>query len=426
MIESVKGMKDYYPTDWSEVRFVRDTWLTLGRSYGYEEFEGPALESMELYIGKTNQEIINEQTFLALDKNGNELIMRPELTPTLARMVAQREYELSMPLKWQSFGRFFRYEKPQRGRSRAFFQWNIDLIGIDSIYADIEMLQLVVESMRRLGLTPREVQIKINNREALQKALVENMKVEVSQVPNVLRVLDRMDKLGLERTIETLSNTGLSVGQTDMLLALLDRDDCIYDPWFEELFTIADQIGLLDYLVIDPRISRGFDYYTGIVFESWARTGLRRALGGGGRYDNLTRTVGGRRVLPGLGFAVGDVPVIELLRETGKPAGEDTAARVLVTVFAESLAVDSFMLASKLRDAGIPTSVYNGPGDKLKKQLKYADRREMRYALILGPEEKRSGTVVVKDLDAITQSSVALDAVVEAISGRFIKAEKTT
>ena len=157
---------------------------------------------------------------------------------------------------------------------------------------------------------------------------------------------------------------------------------------------------------------RGFDYYTGIVFECWAKAGLRRALFGGGRYDNLTRTVGGRRALPGLGFAVGDVPVLELLRDRQILPSFGSPSNVFVTIFSDDLAADSMKLATELRRAGVPTTVYNAPGEKLSKQLQFADGEKMRYALIVGPDEIRSKTVVVKDLEKRERKSVAADKIV--------------
>lgn len=295
-IGSVKGMKDYYPSDWNEVTYVRDTWLSLGKAFGYREFEGPMLEPVELYLGKTSKELIDEQTFSTTDKNGNKLVIRPELTPTLARMVAQREFEIKPPLKWQSFGRFFRYEKPQKGRTRAFFQWNIDLIGIDSIYADIEMLEMAAESMRRLDLGPADVTIRVNNRKILQKTLINRLQIESAIIPDIIRIIDKMDKTERSAAVESMSKIGLNNQQVDRLLAMLENRQEIYDSWFDDLLRIADSIGISEFISIDSQIVRGFDYYTGIVFECWAKAGLSRALFGGGRYDHLTRTVGGRYI----------------------------------------------------------------------------------------------------------------------------------
>ena len=313
-VARVKGTQDFYPEAWAQQVALRDTMLAAGSAYGYREYEGPVIEYLELYLGKSSEEIVTRQTFRIQDRDGKALLLRPELTPTLARMIAAREREITLPARWQSFGQFFRYERPQRGRGRSFYQWNVDLLGSESPVADAEVIQVACALFRALGLGSDEVRIRINDRAALEEALTGELGVARDQVRGVFQVIDRLDKVGADRACGQLGELGLGEGQAQELVAYVGAPVDVPSP---RLAAIVDQVGIAGqdgYVEVDRSIVRGFDYYTSTVFEAWAIGDLRRAIFGGGRYDDLTRQVGGKQRVPGVGMAVGDLALLELLR----------------------------------------------------------------------------------------------------------------
>ena len=403
-VARVKGTQDFYPDAWAQQIALREIMLAAGRGYGYREYEGPLIEYLDLYLGKSSEEIVTQQTFRIQDRDGKELLLRPELTPTLARMIAAREREIALPARWQSFGQFFRYERPQRGRGRSFFQWNVDLLGSESAVADAEVIQVACTLFGALGLGPEQVQIRVNDRAALEADLTGALGVGAAQVRAVFAVIDRLDKVGAERAAGQLVELGLGEGQAGELVAFVGAP--VSDPP-PRLATIMEQLaigGHDQYVRLDRAIARGFDYYTSTVFEAWATGDLRRAIFGGGRYDDLTRQVGGKQRIPGVGMAVGDLALFELLRALDRvPAPAAGGPAALVTVFDADLQPASARIAEALRRHGVAAELCLDPGQRLDRQLKHADRVGARYALIIGPDEAAAGTVVVKDLRRRTQ-----------------------
>ena len=398
-VARVKGTQDFYPDAWAQQIALREIMLAAGRGYGYREYEGPVIEYLDLYLGKSSEEIVTQQTFRIQDRDGKELLLRPELTPTLARMIAAREREITLPARWQSFGQFFRYERPQRGRGRSFFQWNVDLLGSESAVADAEVIQVACTLFQALGLGPEQVQIRVNDRAALEADLTGTLGVAAAQVRGVFAVIDRLDKVGAERAGGQLVELGLGEGQASELVAFVGAPVGEPSP---QLATIMEHLaigGHDQYVRLDRAIARGFDYYTSTVFEAWATGDLRRAIFGGGRYDDLTRQVGGKQRIPGVGMAVGDLALFELLRALDRvPAPAAGGPAALVTVFDADLQPASARIAEALRRHGVAVELCLDPGQRLDRQLKHADRVGARHALIIGPDEAAAGTVVVKDL----------------------------
>lgn len=406
-LNQVKGMRDLYPADYQRIRELRDTWTGIGEAWGYQEFEAPILETVALYLSKSSEELINKQSFRVVDRKGRELLMRPELTPSLARMIAKKESDLVFPIRWQSFGQFFRYEKPQKGRTRSFYQWNIDLIGSDSILADVEILLIAGTCLSEIGLSPENVKIRINNRKLLVDALLSSYEVSQDDVPAALTILDRIDKVGPDVTSSQLEELGLSSSKAEDLLAYMGSGSWSSDPWFEEVKAYLDDSGLSEWFEVDFRIIRGLDYYTGMVFEAWATGGLSRALFGGGRYDGLMQLVGSSRGLPGVGFAAGDVAITALLDDLEMSgAAEDAASDVLVTVFDAQCVQASLAVSRQMRENGLRVQLYPDLDVKLGKQLDYARRAGIRFALIIGPDEAQQGIITIKDLQTGNQTTV--------------------
>ena len=405
IIPKVKGTRDFYPDDWAYQKWLCEKFIGVGNLFGYREYESTILEYMALYLGKSSEEIVTQQTFTLSDRDDKQLVMRPELTPTLARMVAQKEGELTFPIRWQSYGRFFRYERPQRGRGRSFFQWNIDALGSDSYLADAEIITIACTLFKHLSLSNEHASIKINDRQALEILIAKELALSPEDIKPVFGAIDRIDKIPEEKFRTYLANDlDLSAGQIDTLYEILHTTDLTFSPWLQHIFEQLDQNGVIDLVELDLKIVRGFDYYTRTVFEAWAKTSLRRALFGGGRYDNLTRQVGGKRQVPGVGFAVGDMAITELLKEIDTyPQLETPGARVFVTVFSENLLAQSSSFAEKLRQEGIATELHLIPEQRLDRQFKYADRQNIPFAAVIGPDEASANTIVLKDLKARAQ-----------------------
>lgn len=417
LVSPVKGTRDFYPEDMAFRNWLYGKIKEVSEKFGYQEFDGPEIEYIELYSEKTSEEIIKEQAFSLKDRDDRTLILRPELTPTFARMVAQRSQQIPQPVRWFSFGRAWRYEQPQKGRGREFFQWEINILGPETPEADAEILAIAAEYFKTVGLTPDEVVIRVNDRSCFAQVLKENNIAEEKFMP-LLRLVDRKEKMSNENFQKALQDEGLTDQQIDNLNSYFDEKNYSKSPWLKKVFeSLENYPGTLDYLQYDPTIARGFDYYTRTVFEAWDKTGnLKRALFGGGRYDNLTETLGGDRI-PGVGMAPGDMPIQVLLEQFNKmPKLEVKTAKALVTIFNDELENLSFKIASTLRDNGVDTEVWLEPNAKLEKQLKYADQKGIPFCLIIGPDEAQSNSVVLKDLNAKTQETLSLDQVINKLS----------
>jgi histidyl-tRNA synthetase len=329
-------------------------------------------------------------------------------------MIAQKQNELVFPVRWWSYGPFWRYERPQKGRTREFFQWNIDILGVDSPEADAELVAVAASFFLSVGLTPNEVKIFINNRRLMDSSLA-GLEIPAENRKNVFHIIDRRDKLAPEAWTAYAQENGVSKNQLEKIINLLSNKELWRQS--EELvrfFAVLDAMGLRDFVVFDPQVIRGLEYYTGTVFEGRDATGEGRAVFGGGRYDNLVGDVGGEP-LPGVGFAMGDVMMGIVLQKYGKiPLEFDNQPTVLVTVFDHQLLPASFALANMLRNNGIKVVTYPEAA-KLPKQLKYADRRGIRFAIIQGPDEVAAGTVTIKDLLLREQKVVLVNEAVSAL-----------
>jgi histidyl-tRNA synthetase len=422
IIKPVKGTRDYYPEVMALRSWLYDAAKKVSNSFGYQEYEGPLIESIELYAAKSGEELVKEQSFVFEDRGGNLIALRPELTPTLARMVAQRQNQLIYPLRWWSFGPFWRYERPQKGRTREFFQWNIDLIGPDTPAADAELVAIVAAFFKQVGLSPSDAQIMVNNRQLMETELIA-LGIAPGQLKEVFRLIDRKAKMERSKWEAYASELGLESRQIDDLKKLLADDELWQkSPALEEFFLAIDALQVSEYVRYAPYIIRGLDYYTGTVFEGLAvNGGLTRSILGGGRYDNLLEDVGGDK-LPAVGFAMGDLVMSLVLEELGLIPEDikSPSASVLVTVFDEGSMQETLRLSDELRQTGLKVNCYP-QADKLSKQLKFADRIGIKIAVILGPEEIKQDMVTFKELSSGNQISVdralAADTISELLDG---------
>ncbi len=415
VIRSVKGTRDFYPEQMALRNYLYGKARAASQAFGYQEWDAPFIESIDLYAAKSGEELVKKQSFTFADRAGDLVTLRPELTPSLARMIAARQNALTYPVRWWSFGPFWRYESPQKGRTREFFQWNIDLLGADSPEADAEMIAIAATFLRSVGLDPARASIFVNDRQ-LMNSQFDALGVLVEKRIEVSGLLDRRSKMNPEAWDESALEIGLNESQLNALKDILAD----YDLWkksenLKRVFAALEAMGVYEYIKFEPGIMRGLLYYTGTVFEAFDLTGsVRRSILGGGRYDNLLADVGGDP-LPATGFAMGDVVIGIVLQEAGLlPEFDPTPAPVMVTVFDESLLLKSYALGSELRRAGLNVIVYPEPA-KLPKQFKYADKMKIKVALVLGPDEAEKGQVAVKDLGTGGQVVVTREAAVETI-----------
>jgi histidyl-tRNA synthetase len=414
-IQSVKGTREFYPEQMALRNFIYDKVRAASRSFGYQEWDAPFIESIDLYAAKSGEELVKKQSFTFTDRGGDFVTLRPELTPSLARMIAAKQGELTFPVRWWSFGPFWRYEQPQKGRSREFFQWNIDMLGVSSPEADAELIAVAATFLRSVGLSPEQAAIYVNNRRLMDSEF-DALGIPLEKRMDVSNMVDRRSKMESAKWDSYVLESGISETQLNGLKDILGN----FDLWKKSaelvrLFAALESLGVKEYVKFDPNIMRGLLYYTGTVFEAFDTSGsLKRAILGGGRYDNLLADVGGQP-LSGVGFAMGDMVIGIILQEKGLlPEFTPSPAPILVTIFDESLMQDSFALSAELRSAGLNVLCFPEPV-KLQKQFKFADKMKARVVLTVGPDEAANGQVAVKNLVNGEQVKVKREAVMEVI-----------
>lgn len=418
IIQQVKGTRDFYPEDMRIRSWLYANIREVSELFGYQEYEAPFLEYLDLYAAKSGDELVKEQSYVFQDRSNEWITLRPELTPSLARMIAQKQRLLTFPLRWWSFGPMWRYERPQKGRSREFFQWNIDIIGMNIPQADAELASIGACFFRNVGLSAEDVKIYVNNRKLIDKQL-DKINIPKTGRENYLRLIDRFEKMRIE-VWENYARKEfqLSQKQIESILVMLEDEKL----WQEsedliQFFAAVNALGYQDYIVYSPRIVRGLDYYTGTVFEAHDSDGEFRAILGGGHYDNLVEDIGGDP-LPGVGFAMGDVVISLVLKKFNKlPDYKDISTPfVLVTVFDDTTLEASLSLTSQIRKAGIPAICTNIP-EKLGKQFRYASRINTPAVIILGPEEIAKQQVAIKDMITGEQSFYPISDAITIIKG---------
>jgi len=407
LIPPVKGTRDFYPEEQAFQNWLYAKFKEVSELFGFQEYEGPMLEPLDLYAAKSGEELVKKQAFTLTDRSGDTLALRPEMTPTLARMIAQKAGSLTFPIKWFSFGRRFRYEKPQKGRGREFFQWDVDILGPENLEADAEVIAVAATLYQKLGLTPSEVKIKINDRKLLQDRFL-SLQIPEEKMAEVFRLADKKDKVSRLDFIDMAKELSLTEDQARAILQILEEKNAFLDsPSLVKIFELLKKYGVSEYTEFDPAVVRGLEYYTRTVFEGWDTKGEFRAIWGGGRYDNLVVNVGGKQKIPGVGFAMGDMVIAEVLKANGKyPDLEVNKTKVLVTVFSPELYETSLNIANTLRKANINTEVYLNPTVKMEKQLKYADKKGIPYSIIVGPVEAEQGNATIKNMSTGEQKTI--------------------
>lgn len=376
------GFRDFYPETLALRRYIFGKWREAARRYGFREYDGPPLEALELYTKKSGDEIVH-QLYNFTDRGDRAVALRPEMTPTLARMVGAHHREYKKPIKWFAIPQLFRFERQQRGRLKEHFQFNADIVGEADVGADAELIALAIDTLRSFGLTDKDFVVRISDRRAWQRYLAV-LGISESQHEAVFQTVDKLEREPIEKTREKLAAI---TSKVDEVLAF-PKDD------LRELF---DKLGeLAGFCEVDFKIVRGLAYYTGIVWEIHDRKGELRAIAGGGRYDNLIKQLSGVD-LPALGFGMGDVVLTELLKERKLVPKLDWEVDCYVVIADETLRAAALVLIHNLRDAGIAVEYALAPA-KVGKQFQAADGLGARYAVVVGPEEWGVGEVKLKNL----------------------------
>ena len=393
-----KGTRDFYPEDIRLRNWMFSIMRKVCESYGYEEYDGPVLEPIEIYTAKTSDEIVNEQSFSFTDRGQRKVIMRPEITPTVSRMVAARRQELGYPLRLYSLANFFRYEKPQKGRLREFYQLNADIFGIDGIDADVEIIQLADSIMKAFGAKSESYEIRINSRKLLDKRVKESEPKIAAE--NVIKLIDGFEKLSKDDFKEKIAE---AVGKPDKLYEFLTYDGASEE--LKEIVTMCDGLGIK--LVPKYSLARGFDYYTDIVFEVFDKNPENnRSLFGGGRYDGLVGEFGVEPV-PTVGFGMGDITLENFLRSNQLIPDFKTATDLMVI----GVAVDYTELqkiANELRQKGLNVAI-DSTERKIDKKIKAADKLGVENVAFVGNDELKTGKYKLKNLRTGKEQTLSLD-----------------
>ena len=414
------GFRDFAPEDFALRSYIFDAWRRVSRRYGFLEYDGPPLEPLGLYVEKSGEEIVG-QLYNFVDKGDRGVSLRPEMTPSLARILGDRSRGMSKPIRWFSIPQLFRYERQQRGRLREHFQLNVDIVGEGSVAADVEIVAVSIDALRELGLTAVDFYARVSDRRLLT-AVLNASGIDGEGLQAAFGIVDKMERAPKEKSQQRLvAECGLTEDAADALLTLLDTTglDQIREHFGEdeavataleplsEYLVMLEAMGLGDYVEVDLRIVRGLAYYTGIVFELFDRKGELRAICGGGRYDRLLEFVGGDP-LPAVGFGMGDVVLGELLKDRGLLPEYERAVDYYLVIVGEEERTEALRIATRLRAAGHSVA-YGLCEQGVGKQMKAAAKEGARQVFIVGPDELARGSVMARDMVTGEEREIALD-----------------
>jgi len=412
----VRGTRDFYPEDMRLRNWLFDNFTDAALLHGFEEYDAPILEHEELYTRKQGEEI-TQQLYNFQDKSDRKLSLRPEMTPSLARMVMARAGGLPMPIKWFSIPQCWRYERTQRGRGREHYQWNVDIWGTTEISADAELISVLVTFFEGVGLTSSDAVIRVSSRKVLEEVLG-SLGIEGDIFSQTCIIVDKIDKLPtdvIEDKLKSLGHDAIAISTIQKILGIKDMDDlgkALGDNSMAvseliSLFESVDSYGISEWVEFDASIVRGLAYYTGPVFEVHDREGKFRAICGGGRYDNLLSTLGGKD-LPATGFGCGDMVLMELLEEKGLIPELISSVEDIVIPLSPDFRNAAVIVAAALRDTGRAVDLVL-EDKKMKWAFKHAERTGADRLVMVMPEEWKLGKVRIKDLDTGEETDVPLE-----------------
>lgn len=402
--ESYKGVRDFYPEDQAIEKYIFGKMREGAEAFGYQEYNASPLEPSDLYVGKTSEEIVNDQTYTFLDRGGRSVTLRPEMTPTVARMVAAKRKALSFPVRLFSIPNVFRYERPQKGRLREHYQLNVDLFGVATLDAEVEIISLAHLLLLSFGLRQEQFEIRVNDRAALNAAL-ENLQIASEKRVEVLRLLDKKSKI-----------TDFDEKIAKLIGHPLDLEE-VASASVVELLSRLNALGISN-VVHDKTLARGFDYYTGIVFEIFdTNPENNRSLFGGGRYDNLLEMFG-EEFVPTVGFGMGDVVIRDVLETYGLLPKTSTYSDVYIVILGEENKTYADNIAQGIRESGLRVTA-DMRYDSLGNQIKRASQLGNRWAIIVGDDERTSNTLSLKNLDTQEQVAGSFEEVYKKIETSF-------
>ena len=417
-MDRLPGFRDFYPEPlphpdvWSADarQYIFQQWRTVAKRYGFREYDGPPLEPLELYTLKSGAEIVG-QLYNFKDKGDREIALRPEMTPTLARMVAAHERNYKKPIKWFSIPQLFRYERQQKGRLREHFQLNADIYGEADVSADAELVALLIDVLRSFGLTADDFVIRLSSRNAWQDYFNQRCP-DASKAYEFYQIIDKFEREAPETNRQKLSALGFSFEEIQEFIHSGKPT-----AELESLLANLTARGLREFVKIDYQVIRGLAYYTGVVFEAFDKKGEFRAIAGGGRYDNLVKLISGGKVnLPALGFGFGDVVLLELLKARQLLPKFDSALDIFCLIEDEALRADSLALVQKLRDAGLAVDFAFTPA-KPDKQFKRAQELKVTHTVRLERDADGKLSVKIKNLSTREERLSTLDEVAATLAG---------
>lgn len=420
-----KGTRDYYPADKRVQNHIFSTWRRVAESFGYEEYGAPMVEPLELYAAKTGQEIVNEQTYTFTDRGDRTVAIRPEMTPSVSRMIAARQQETGYPARWYSIANFMRYERPQRGREREFWQLNVDLFGASGVQADAETIHMAHALMQAFRATEKMYTIRINDRQLIEAMMHDYLGLSTVQAELMIKLFDRKGKIpheafrdqaieifGAEKALEGLKKIAKLISSNDIDALPGELADLEPVKNLRELFHAIHAVGVRN-AVFDITLMRGFDYYTGMVFEVFDNhPDNNRAMFGGGRYDGLVSLFGGESV-PTVGFAPGGTTMEVFLRSHDLLPDLSSTTDVYMIVLGDSLR-GAHKLARELREEGVNVAV-DITGRKLDKQIKAAVKMKIPYLLFIGEKELQSEVYRLKDIKHEKEYELSLERIVTTV-----------
>lgn len=422
--EPYKGTRDFYPEEMYVQKYIFDTMRKVVESYGYTEYGASILEETALYKAKSGEEIVNEQTYSFMDRGGRDVTIRPEMTPTVARMVARKRRELVFPLRWYSIPNLFRYERPQRGRLREHWQLNVDVFGMENMEADAEIISVSYDIMKAFGATDNNFTIKINSRKLINFLLGDVLELASEESYKLSKVIDRKDKL---TAADFQSQVQAIIGdKTGRLIELLDAKNLQEfaaslpeNEGVQDLVTLFEILGAksITNIVFDPSLMRGFDYYTGTVFEVFDTNPINnRSLFGGGRYDDLVGLFGEEKV-GGVGFGMGDVTVKDFMEVYKLTPPYKATANVYLCPMEARYFREADELAQHLRNGGVKVAV-DYTERKLAAQVKTADKQGVSYVICIGDKEVETKIYQVKNLQTGEQVEVRETELLTAVTAQ--------
>jgi histidyl-tRNA synthetase len=423
--QSYKGSRDFYPEEKRIQNYIFSTWRKVAESFGYEEYGAPLLEPLDIYAAKTGQEIVNEQTYQFIDRGGRNVAIRPEMTPTVSRMVAARRQEIAYPARWYNIANFMRYERPQHGREREFWQMNVDLFGVEGPEADAEIIAMADAIMKAFGAKPHMYTIKVNNRKLINYMMADYLQLDAVQSQLMTKLFDRKEKIthedfkdqaidifgeemaaeGLRKIAKLLSAKTMAELPSELLESEVVKD-------VRTLFTLLHEYGVTN-AKFDISLMRGFDYYTGVVFEVFDNhPDNKRSMFGGGRYDGLVGLFGAEPV-PTVGMAPGGTTMEEFLKAHELLPKLESTTDVYMIVLG-NVHTEAQALAAKLREEGVKVAV-DITDRKLDKQIKTAVKLKVPYLLFIGAEEVKDETYRLKDVAKEQEQKLGFERLVTTI-----------